>query len=249
MLIATLLSFSRGAFVCIPLSIAILVFLLPSGKTKNTLIACMTALTIGILLITWIAGIPILARFLDHDVGTLNGRTLLWQTLLDRFDPEELLGHGLNASNGVLATLPIGEDIANAPSNLFLGTLYDHGIIGLGLLLAMLTSMFISIIKGILRTKEEQRFLFVTALSILISVFLQLIEQDDLWSQEIGIYFWLIMALPFSRCWDSVEKAPDEEGDTNDSTTDVQIKVPWWMRKHDPMPTVWDRRDDPLRSS
>jgi putative peptidoglycan lipid II flippase len=241
LLTTTLLSFSRGAFVCIPLSIVILVLLLPSGKTRNTLIACMAGLTIGILMITWIAGIPILARFLDHDVGTLNGRTVLWQALFDRFDPKELLGHGLMASNGVLANLPIGEDIANAPSNLFLATLYDHGIIGLGLLLAMLAAILIGIIKGIFRTKGEQRILFSTALAILISVLLQLIEQDDLWSQEIGIYFWIIMALPFSRCWDSVAKAPDEDGNADDGTTDLQIEVPWWMRKHNSMPTGGNR--------
>src|SRR5262249_32983706 len=157
---------------------------------------------IGILIAIWVGNIPIFNRFLNQDVTTFNGRTLLWQAMLDHFDPKQLLGHGLKASNLLLVNLRVsinGNLIAVAPSNLFLGTLYDHGIIGLGLLLTMLAGLFITIAKGILRTKGEQRILFAVALAILVSVFLQSFEQDDFWVQAIGIYFWTIMALPYCR--------------------------------------------------
>jgi O-antigen ligase len=228
--ITTLLTFSRGALISIPLSILILILFLPSGESKFTLLASMGGLAIGILIVTWVAGIPIFGRFLSEDVTTFNGRTIVWQSLLNYFDPKQLLGKGLGASNDLLSNLPVA-DIANAPSNLFLGTLYDHGIIGLGLLLVMLIALAISIVKGIGRTKGEQRMLFVVGLVVLGSVFLQLFEQDDFWSNEIGVYFWIIMALPLSRCWDNVEKVVDEDDD--EQPTDPQIEVPWWMRKQD----------------
>ena len=232
-LITTLLTFSRGAFISIPLSILVLILFLPSRKSKFTLLASMGGLAIGTLIITWVVGIPILGRFLNQDVGTLNGRTLLWQSLFDYFDPKQLLGNGLDAANELLAKLPVA-DIATAPSNLFLGTLYDHGIIGLGLLLAMLTAVFISIVKGISRTKGQQRMLFAVGLVILGSVFVQLFEQDDFWSKAIGVYFWIIMAMPLARCWDGVENGVDEDETADErGDTDPQIEVPWWMQKSD----------------
>jgi putative peptidoglycan lipid II flippase len=232
MLTTTLLTFARGAFISIPLSIVILILFLPSHKTRITLFTCMAGMTIGILIAMWVGGVPIFSRFLNQDLTTFNGRTLLWQTLFDYFEPRELLGNGLDASRQLLATLPVGQ-IATAPSNLFLGTLYDHGLIGLGLLLVMQMALLISIVRGILRTKGEQRMLFGVALAILVSVLLQSLEQDDFWVQAIGIYFWVIMALPFSRCWGGAENASDNDSD--DDITDTQIEVPWWMHKHNPI--------------
>lgn len=239
LIITVILTLARGAFISVPLSILILILLLPSRKAKIALMASIAGLAIGMLIVIWAGGIPIFSRFLNQDLITLNGRTLLWQALLDHFDPKQLLGNGLNASNQLLANLQVslnGGVIATAPSNLFLGTLYDHGIIGLGLLLAMLMAVLISIIKGILTTRGEQRLLFSVALAILVNVVLQSLEVDDFWTHAIGIYFWVIMALPFSRCWDSVEKASDEDDDSGDEDTDPQIEVPWWMQKHDPTP-------------
>jgi putative peptidoglycan lipid II flippase len=228
LLTAILLTFSRGAFISVPLSILILILFLPSRKTKITLIACIAGLVIGMLIVMWVSGVPIFNRFLNQDVATVNGRTLIWQAMLDHFDPRQLLGDGLMASTQLLIRLQVslnGNLLATAPSNLFLATLYDHGIIGLGLLLVMLMALLISIIKGILRTKGEQRMLFSVVLAILVSVLLQLFEVDDFWAHAIAIYFWVIMALPFSRCWDSVEKASDEGGGITDRGTDIRSEA------------------------
>jgi murein biosynthesis integral membrane protein MurJ len=250
LLTTILLTFARGAFIAIPISVLVIVLLMPNRKTRITLIACTVGLALGVLLVMWMGDIPIFDRFLNQDVGTFNGRTLLWRALLDHFDPKQLLGNGLTASSQLLARLQVslnGGLIANAPSNIFLGTLYDHGIIGLGLLLVMLIALLIGIIKGVRRTKGEQRMLFVVALAILVSVVLQLLEQDDFWVRAIGIYFWVIIALPFSRCWDSVEKASDDDDDIGDRITDTRIEVPWWLRKRDPIPTS-QGTPQPLRS-
>ena len=216
LLAATLFTFARGAFLSLPLSILILMLFLPSRKVRLALLTGTAALIVVALIVVYALNIPIFDRFFNQDFMTLNGRTLLWQALLDHFHPEQLLGNGMNASNLLLANLQVGLNgglIATAPSNLFLGTLYDHGIIGLVLLLIMLAALFIGIITGIGKTKGEQRALFVVALAVLASVFLQLFEVDDLWTHAIGVYFWIMMALPFALCWDVAEKkiAADEE--------------------------------------
>lgn len=216
LLAATLLTFARGAFLGFPLSILILMLFLPSRKVRLALLTGVAALILVAFIVVSAGNIPIFNRFFNQDVITLNGRILLWQALLDHFHPEQLLGNGMHASNLLLADLRVGLNgglIATAPSNLFLGTLYDHGIIGLGLLLIVLAVLLVGIIKGIVKTKGEQRALFAVALAVLVSVFLQLFEVDDLWTQAIGVYFWIMMALPFALCWDVPEQkiAADED--------------------------------------
>jgi putative peptidoglycan lipid II flippase len=225
LLAATLLTFARGAFLSIPLSILILLLFLPSRKARLALLAGTAALVAVAIIVISVGNIPIFDRFFNQDVGTLNGRTLLWQALLDHFHPEQLLGNGLNASNLLLANLQVGQQIATAPSNLFIGTLYDHGIIGLSLLILMLACLLLGIVRGIFRTKGEQRALFVVALSVLVSVFLQLFEVDDLWTQAIGVYFWVIMALPFAPCWSGAENTANAESGICDWPTEPRMEA------------------------
>ena len=241
LLAAALLTFARGAFLSIPLSILILMLFLPSRKVRLALLTGTAALVIGVVIVAAVGNIPIFDRFFNQDVTTLNGRTLLWQALLDHFHPEQLLGQGLNASNVLLARLQVrlnGGLIATAPSNLFLGTLYDHGIIGLGLLLVMLAVLLAGILRGISRTKGEQRALFVVALAILVSVFLQLFEVDDLWTQAIGVYFWVIMALPFASCWGGSKKKMGADEDICDKLTEPRMEaIPQAPYAHEFMPS------------
>jgi putative peptidoglycan lipid II flippase len=228
LLAATLLTFARGAFLSVPLSILILMFFLPSRKVRPALLAGTAALILVAFIVISVGNIPIFNRFFNQDVVTLNGRTLLWQALLDHFHPEQLLGNGMNASNLLLANLHVGLNgglIATAPSDLFLGTLYDHGIIGLSLLLLMLAALLIGIINGIVKKKGEQRMLFVVALAVLVSVFLQLFEVDDLWTQAIGVYFWITMALPFALCWDVLEKKIAADEDIYEGPTERRMKA------------------------
>jgi len=225
LLVATILTFSRGALVSLPLSISVFILFLPSRKMKVALLSAMAALTVGIYALSKIIDIPIFSRFLNQDITTLNGRTFIWETLLSRFHPEQLLGNGLHASNILLTNLYGGLIVATAPSNLFIGTLYDHGFIGLSLLILTFTSLFITIIRGVLRTRGEQRLLFVVALSILVSVLLQSIEVDDFWTQAVSIYFWIIMALPFALCWSKPDKVLDASDDLFDKTTETRMET------------------------
>jgi murein biosynthesis integral membrane protein MurJ len=213
LLIATILTFSRGAFISISLSIVVFILFLPSSKMKLASLSSIGTLILSIIVLSRVLNIPIFGRFLNQDFTTLNGRTYLWQVLFRHFDPVQLLGNGLDASRVLLTNLHVGFSgglIANAPSNLFVGTLYDHGIIGLSLLILIFATLFITLIRGIFKTRGEKRMLFVVALSILVSAIIQSFEVDDLWIQEIGLYFWMIMAFPFALCWSRQEDLSDD---------------------------------------
>ncbi len=217
LLVASALTFARSAFISIPLSIGIMILFSPSRKMKIGLAVSMTGLVAGVVFFIKASDIPLLSRFFNQDVATLNGRIYLWQALLDHFQPTQLLGNGLHASDTLLANLQVGFNgnlIATSPSNLFLGTLYDHGVIGLILLILVFVALITGIVKGMRETKGEQRMLFVAALAILVSVCLQSFDVNDFWTQAVGMYFWVSMALPCAMCWSrqkhpSAEEAPD----------------------------------------
>jgi len=217
LLVASALTFARSAFISIPLSIGIMILFSPSRKMKIGLAVSMTGLVAGVVFFIKASDIPLLSRFFNQDVATLNGRIYLWQALLDHFQPTQLLGNGLHASDTLLANLQVGFNgnlIATSPSNLFLGTLYDHGVIGLILLVLVFVALITGIVKGMRETKGEQRMLFVAALAILVSVCLQSFDVNDFWTQAVGMYFWVSMALPCAMCWSrqehpSAEEAPD----------------------------------------
>ena len=131
---ALVLTFSRGAFIAFAVSLLILVIFLPSRKMRVGMISGILVFGVLVAGVVVVGNIPVFSRFFNTDISTLNGRTYLWNAIIDHFDPTRLLGNGLNASDALLTALNIGSGggvIATAPHNLFLGTLYDHGVVGL----------------------------------------------------------------------------------------------------------------------
>ena len=217
-------TYSRSAFICVPLSILLMVFFLPSRRLKAALFGGMLVLALATVLLATIGNVPIFDRFFNQDILTLNNRTYLWQALLDHFDPMQLLGNGLGASNLLLNTLQVGYRgvIATTPHNLFLETLYDHGIIGLSLLVLVFITLAINLFKGLRKASGEHRVLYATSLAVLVSVFIQGFESNDLWIQSIHLYFWIIMALPFVSYWFPLEA--EARQDTSMDDTIPQLK-------------------------
>ncbi|HVB24901.1 MAG TPA: murein biosynthesis integral membrane protein MurJ [Ktedonobacteraceae bacterium] len=203
LLVALVFTFTRSAFITIPISIVVMALFLPSRKMKFSLLGCIAALGIIALLFASFGNVPIFDRFFSSDITTINGRTYLWQAVLEHFDPTQLLGNGLNASTILLTNLQVGYGglIGTDVQNLYIAALYDHGVIGLGLLLVTLGALFINIIKGLLTTTGNRRMLFATALATFLSMFLQSFASTDLWISSVGIYFWLVMILPFVYHW------------------------------------------------
>lgn len=248
LLLALILTFTRGAFIAVPISIVVMAFFLPSRKMKFGLLGCIAALAIIVLLLATFGNVPIFDRFFNSDITTLNGRTYLWQAVLERFDPTQLLGNGFHASDILLTNLQVGYGgvIGTDTQNLFIAALYDQGIIGLGLLIGMLLTLLISIIKGLRTSTGMRRMLFATALAVFLSMVLQSFESTDFWVSSVGIYFWLIMTLPFVYHWSPqlpqvpVSQQPLREDDIADAMTKPELVAVtpiynWYEKEYNPL--------------
>ena len=212
-LVALGLTFSRGAYISVPLGIIIMTFCLPSRGMKFGLLRGIVVLAVLIVLLQTVGNVPILDRFFSQDISTLNGRTYIWQVLFNHFDPTSLLGNGLQASDALLVQLqsPIyGHGvIGTAAHELFLGTLYDQGIIGLILLICVFISLAVSLIGKMRKARGDHRMVFAMALAAFVSVLVQSLESNDFWVQAVGIYAWIVMALPFALCWTAPQQPSD----------------------------------------
>ncbi len=240
LLVATGLTFTRAAFIAVPASIAVMAFFLPSRRMRIGLLGGMVALAALVILVATVANFPIFDRFFGQDIATLNGRTYLWQALLNNFDPTQLLGNGLYASNVLLLNLHVGVNgqgvIAAAPHSLWLGALYDHGIIGLILLILLYITLFINLIAGARKATGEHRFVFSTALAAFVIIALQSIDSNDFWDQAISIYIWFALTLPFAVYWLPTEQPPkpDEEFFGEDAT-EPRMKAIQRVRQEKPV--------------
>ena len=224
-LVALVLTFTRGAFISVPLSIILMIFFLPSRKLKVGLLSSTLVLACLVVLLSTLGHVPIFERFFSNDITTFNGRIYLWQTVLDHFDPTQLLGNGLQASDLLLTNLRVASSIATAPSNLFVGTLYDHGIIGLILLTVIFITLFISLIAGMRKATGDHRVLFAAALAVFVNMLLQSLESRDFWSQANAIYFWIIMALPFALYWSTSKQISRTSEESLAETAEVHMQT------------------------
>lgn len=205
LLAALLLTFTRSAYAGVFLSALVMAFCVPNRRIRLALISILSVLCGLAFCLGWSGHLPLLARFFSGDVATLNGRVYLWQALLSNFQITRWLGNGLQSSDQLLTYLRVGSFgqgvIGTAPHNLFLGTLYDHGIIGLLLLVVFFLSLAYRLLRGVRSSCGEQRMLYATALATLVSMLLQSLGSRDLWIQSAGIPFWLVIALPFACYW------------------------------------------------
>jgi O-antigen ligase len=208
------LTFSRGPLIAVPLSLIIMILLIPSNRLRfGTLGASLSGVALAAVVGSLI-DIPVLSdafrRFSNSDVTSLNGRTDLWQAILSHFNPIYLLGYGLHSSDQLLVNLRIGFGgavIDTATHNIFLEILYDHGIIGLVFLILTLLAFAGGTLSLIRKATYEHRMIIATTIAVLISVVIQCFESNDIWNQAVGIYFMIAMALPFVVYWSAPKQA------------------------------------------
>ena len=218
LVVALGLTFTRAAYIGLVLSIIILLLFLPSRRMKIGLLSSVLAVTAVMVVLAAVGNIPLLDRFFAQDVTTLNGRTFLWQAVLSHFDPTQLLGQGFDASDTLLTNLQLGAISGqgangSSPHSLFLGTLYDQGIIGVILLTAMFIALVTNIITGMRKAAGDQhrRLMLAMALAVTVSAVVESIDSNNLWTQAISIYFWIIIALPFALCWSTPKEPPETD--------------------------------------
>lgn len=202
------ITFTRTALIAVPLSILALTLFMPSRRLKLAVFGGTAAFGVIVVAASLLFNVNIFSRFYGQDVTTLNGRIYLWQAILDHFDPGHMLGYGLGASNDLLANLHIGESgitssslIGTSPHSLFLGVMYDQGIVGLALILLTFITLLVSLMKRARSTSGEESALFATALAVCVATLAQSVDSNQILIPSLGIYFWIIMALPYATCW------------------------------------------------
>jgi O-antigen ligase len=114
-----------------------LIFMLPSllrGKSKKAVLALAFALiAVFAVAIMLPGGASILGRFQEGDLGTLNGRTLVWNRAIDYFGDgsivRQLFGYGLSSGQVILPS-HLTDDLWNF-HNQYLAWLVEEGFLGL----------------------------------------------------------------------------------------------------------------------
>ena len=208
------LTFSRGPLIAVPLSLVLMILLIPSNRLRfGTLGASLGGVAL-VAAIGSLVDIPVLSdafrRFSNSDVTSLNGRTDLWGAVLSNFNPIYLFGYGQHSSDQLLVDLRVGFGgavIDTATHNIFLETLYDHGIIGLVFLILTLIALAAGILNLIRKATYEHRLSIATSIAVLTAVLIQCFESNDIWNQEVGIFFMIVMALPFVVYWSAPKQA------------------------------------------
>jgi glycosyltransferase involved in cell wall biosynthesis len=230
------LTVTRAAFVALPLGLLAMVFCIPSRTLQVRLAGGLLLLLIGVTLLSTVAHVTIFQRFLSSDVLTLDGRVYIWQAVLAHFDPGKILGTGLKGSDLLLARLQVRDQygvIGVVAHSMFLETLYDHGLIGLLLLLALFAALLAGLVQGLRQAHGEQRWLFAVVLGTFVSVLVQAIQLNDLMTDlAITSYFWIVMALPFAFVWQTgshsetiTASIPDTDEEA--APTDAEILEDW----------------------
>ncbi len=209
LLLAIALTFTRGAMLAIALYPLIAIPLLPSRAMKMRAIGGTLGLVALISALAAVGGIPIFSRFfISSDLATLNGRTYLWKIVLEHFDPAQLLGNGQAAAESLLGHMPNNSGGPGTAAskmleahNIFVQDLYNYGIIGLTLLILMFVALAVGMIAAMRKATGDRRVLLAMSFLTLVTVVLQCFEGADLFSQTFGIYFFVIVALPFATGW------------------------------------------------
>jgi putative peptidoglycan lipid II flippase len=208
------LTFSRGPLIAVPFSLILMIMLIPSNRLRfGTLGASLSSVAL-VSIVGRLFDIPVISdafrRFGNSDVTSLNGRTDLWSAVLHHFNPIYLLGYGLHSSDQLLVNLRVGFGgavIDTATHNIFLEILYDHGIIGLVFLLLFMITLALGTIRLIPKATYEHRMIIATSIAVMTSVFIQCFESNDIWNQEVGIFFMIAISLPFVVYWSQPKKA------------------------------------------
>ncbi len=227
LVVAVALTLNRGTYIALGLMFAVIIVFMPSNKIKGIMLSSSLAIGGLVVLVAAAANIPIFARFSNSDIGSLNGRAALWQALLDHFDPAQLMGYGHKSSDVLLQELKVGfagNVIATAAHNIFLEAMFEHGIIGLTLLIIMLLVLGVTLIMKWFKGNYDQRLLISIVLGCYASVVLQCYESNDIWNQSVGIYFFMFMALPFVLYWDQ-QPEPVTDGTKIDDIETQEVGV------------------------
>jgi len=75
----------------------------------------------------------------------------------------------------------------------------------------MFIALVTNIITGMRKAAGDQhrRLMLAMALAVTVSAVVESIDSNNLWTQAISIYFWIIIALPFALCWSTAKESSE----------------------------------------
>ena len=82
----------------------------------------------------------------------------------------------------------------------------------------------------------------VLALTVFVNVLIQSLDNNEIWNQAIGIYFWIIMALPFALCWSASKQSPEANQEAfDDESTELRLSVVQRQERRELLVSgIWD---------
>ena len=87
----------------------------------------------------------------------------------------------------------------------------------------MFITLGVGLIAGMRKTTGDQRMLFVMALAVFVNMVVQSFDANDFLAQSIGIYFWIVMALPFALCWSTTKQSSRTNKEALDEVTEPRV--------------------------
>jgi O-antigen ligase len=220
MVLGFALTFARIPFAGFAVSLFVMAIFLPYRRLRIGMISAMLILGGGSVLIAQILGVPLLSRFANNDLSSLNGRTLLWTAIIENFDPHRILGAGLQGSDQLLIQLQVGHGtgvVGTAPHNIFLAALYDQGIIGLILVIMLHIALLYNLLRRLRGASPTRHLLIAACLAAYTNILFQSIEVTVFWSQSVAPYLWMLMSLPFASYWDTEHTSPENNQEVEGS--------------------------------
>jgi O-antigen ligase len=157
--VALLLVIALGSFILasrgmLAAFIVALIFMAPGllrNKSKKAVVGLALALAAVFAVALMLpGGSSILGRFQEGDLGTLNGRTLVWNRAIDYFGDgsmmRQLFGYGLSSGQVILPS-HLTDDLWNF-HNQYLSWLVEQGFAGLIIFCAFLVSVWRLVLKS-----------------------------------------------------------------------------------------------------
>lgn len=220
---ALVLTFSREAYVGVIVTVFVAATLL-NGRMRIWLLR---GLVVGLLLFLPALAIRSVRDRLTFGLDTLNARTYGWSTLVSHLHLLDPLGQGLFSSIALLQRLH--PDGVVAPHSLYLQVLFDHGVVGLMLLLTTFFLLLRGAIRVTLRCKGHARLVMALIAGGIAGAFCMVGVDNAFWDFSLGIYFWLVAALPFAPVFSVTARAASVSGplaaadaaDTSDTIREI----------------------------
>jgi hypothetical protein len=78
---------------------------------------------------------------------------------------------------------------------------------------------------------QDRRLMLATVLAVTVSAVVESIDSNNLWTQSISTYFWIIIALPFALCWSRPQEPSETDKEDADAEEDTTPRMEAIRRK------------------